>query len=123
MGATQPDLVLCAHAHSPAKAGEEPGEATDKAGWEAYGNDWRHYFDCMLAPVAQQAAGKHLQLPTVLFKALWCLYMHAEPSPKCMCMLPAILKASLVHMEYNWHVQGSTGHCHTYIRDMRVKPA
>ncbi len=30
---------------------------TDKLGWDAYRNDWRNFFDCMLAPVAQQAAG------------------------------------------------------------------
>ncbi|GAB4823919.1 hypothetical protein N2152v2_010965 [Parachlorella kessleri] len=28
----------------------------DDGGWRALGEDWRHYFDCMLAPVARQAA-------------------------------------------------------------------
>ena len=42
--------------HSPAKAGEAAGEATDHRGWDEYGNDWRNYYECMLAPVAQQAA-------------------------------------------------------------------
>ncbi|KXZ51271.1 hypothetical protein GPECTOR_13g758 [Gonium pectorale] len=31
-------------------------EALDEGGWEAYGEDWRYYFDCMLAPSARQAA-------------------------------------------------------------------
>ena len=30
----------------------------DEGGWDVYGNDWRYYFDCMLAPVARQAAGE-----------------------------------------------------------------
>ena len=47
------ELICC----SPAKAGEAEGEATDKAGWERYSVDWRNYFECMLAPVARQAAG------------------------------------------------------------------
>jgi hypothetical protein len=46
--------------HSPAKAGEAEDEASDARGWEAYEYDWRHYFDCMLSPVAQQAAGARL---------------------------------------------------------------
>lgn len=32
--------------------------AADVGGWEMYGQDWRHYYDCMLAPVAKQAAGR-----------------------------------------------------------------
>eukprot|EP00887_Chlorella_sp_A99_P004582 scaffold4.g4582.t1 len=62
-----PDLVACyseaervlfssnffsAHVAPPA-----PGApALDDGGWGAFGADWRHYFDCMLAPVARQAA-------------------------------------------------------------------
>ena len=42
---------------SPEKAGEADGEATDKGGWERYQVDWRNFFECMLAPVARQAAG------------------------------------------------------------------
>jgi flavorubredoxin/flavin reductase (DIM6/NTAB) family NADH-FMN oxidoreductase RutF len=34
----------------PTTAGDAPG------GWAAYGPDWRHYYDCMLAPVASSAA-------------------------------------------------------------------
>lgn len=30
----------------------------DEGGWGAYGADWQHYYDCMLAPVARQAAGE-----------------------------------------------------------------
>ena len=42
--------LFCAHV-----ATDEP---TDEAvgAWDEYGEDWRHYFDCMLAPVARQAA-------------------------------------------------------------------
>lgn len=46
--------MLCC---SPAKAGEEAGELTDRLGWPTYSNDWRNFYECMLAPVAQQAAG------------------------------------------------------------------
>lgn len=42
------------------KAGEAEGEATDKGGWERYSVDWRNFFECMLAPVARQAAGELL---------------------------------------------------------------
>ena len=48
---------------SPAKVGEAEGEATDRAGWERYGTDWRNYFECMLAPVAKQAAGQPPGIP------------------------------------------------------------
>ena len=42
---------------APAAAGAEPGDAGDDAGWGVYGPEWRFYYDCMLAPVARQAAG------------------------------------------------------------------
>ena len=42
---------------SPANAGTQTGIAWDEGGWDVYGYDWRHYYDCMLAPVARQAAG------------------------------------------------------------------
>ena len=33
--------------------------ATDgEGGWAAFGGDWQHYFDCMLAPSARQAASE-----------------------------------------------------------------
>ncbi len=48
---------LTAAERSPTKAGEDPGELNDHLGWATYGNDWRNFFECMLAPVAQQAAG------------------------------------------------------------------
>lgn len=31
--------------------------AADTGGWDMYGQDWRHFYECMLAPVAKQAAG------------------------------------------------------------------
>lgn len=37
-------------------APEEGAGAFDNGGWEAYGDAWRYYFDCMLAPAARQAA-------------------------------------------------------------------
>jgi hypothetical protein len=30
------------------------GEVLDGSGWGVYAEDWRYYFDCMLAPVARQ---------------------------------------------------------------------
>ena len=45
-------------AHVSPKASGNPGAVPwDEGGWDAYGRDWRHYFDCMLAPVARQAVG------------------------------------------------------------------
>ncbi|GAQ79906.1 Flavin reductase-like FMN-binding protein [Klebsormidium nitens] len=35
----------------------------DRGGWEAFGVDWKYYFDCMLAPVARQAAAALEKLP------------------------------------------------------------
>ena len=29
---------------------------TDEGGWDVYGDDWKHYYDCLLAPVAKQTA-------------------------------------------------------------------
>lgn len=29
--------------------------ALDVGGWDAYGSDWRHFFECMVAPQARQA--------------------------------------------------------------------
>ncbi len=31
------------------------GEVGDVGGWERYSEDWRYFFDCMLAPSARQA--------------------------------------------------------------------
>jgi hypothetical protein len=56
---------------SPAKAGEEAGDPTDHRGWDEYGNDWRNYFECMLAPVAQQAAGARARRCVWQKQALW----------------------------------------------------
>ncbi len=30
------------------------GEVEDVGGWETYAEDWRYFFDCMLAPSARQ---------------------------------------------------------------------
>ncbi|KAF8073046.1 dfa6 [Scenedesmus sp. PABB004] len=43
-----------------AKAG---GSAFDVGGWSAYGEHWRYFFDCMLAPVATQASSALDKLP------------------------------------------------------------
>ncbi|CAL8463910.1 g3445 [Coccomyxa elongata] len=67
---------------SPDKAGEARGEVTDKLGWDAYRNDWRNFFDCMLAPVAQQAAGALEKLDVV-----------AAPSTQSSSPLQAVLEA------------------------------
>lgn len=31
-------------------------EACDRGGWDLYGRDWRYFYECTLAPVAQQVA-------------------------------------------------------------------
>ena len=42
---------------APSLAGTSGEAAVDVGGWDVFGSDWRHFFDCMLAPVAKQAAG------------------------------------------------------------------
>ena len=42
---------------APSLAGTSGEAAVDVGGWDVFGTDWRHFFDCMLAPVAKQAAG------------------------------------------------------------------
>lgn len=37
----------------------------DIGGWEAYGEDWRFFYDCMLSPVARQADAALQKLPIV----------------------------------------------------------
>ena len=69
---------------SPAKAGEAEGEATDRAGWERYGTDWRNYFECMLAPVARQAAGQPY-LSTHLHPAPPYGTVQASPAQEVSC--------------------------------------
>jgi flavorubredoxin len=55
--ASSPDNILFSSnffsAHT-AEAGA--GNASDDAGWSAFAGDWANYYDCMLAPVARQAA-------------------------------------------------------------------
>ena len=46
--------------------------AKDVGGWDMYGQDWRHYFDCMLAPVAKQAAGAVLCCAVLCCAVLCC---------------------------------------------------
>ncbi|MEW5312660.1 MAG: hypothetical protein WDW38_004276 [Sanguina aurantia] len=46
--------LLSSHA-APSVVGSR-NSAFDVGGWDVYGNDWHHFFDCMLAPVAKQAA-------------------------------------------------------------------
>lgn len=38
-------------------------DAFDVGGWDAYGDQWRYFFDCMLAPVAIQAQSALERLP------------------------------------------------------------
>lgn len=45
---------------SPAQAATS---AFDVGSWEAYGDHWRYFFDCMLAPVATQAQSALDKLP------------------------------------------------------------
>lgn len=45
--------LFCAHVSQTAIA---QGAVADEGGWDVYGRDWQHYFDCMLAPVARQAS-------------------------------------------------------------------
>ena len=61
-------VTFVAVRHSPAKAGEAAGEPMDVRGWDEYGHDWRNYYECMLAPVAQQAAGA--RAPDVAFSRI-----------------------------------------------------
>lgn len=48
--------IFSAHV-APSVVNTSGESAKDVGGWDMYGQDWRHYFDCMLAPVAKQAAG------------------------------------------------------------------
>lgn len=48
-------LLLSSKLFSAHVVGDE-GSPLDEGGWEAYGEDWKYFFDCMLAPVARQTA-------------------------------------------------------------------
>jgi hypothetical protein len=50
---TQRPLVA-SHAVTPTTHTHLQGEVLDEGGWEVYKEDWRYFFDCMLAPVARQ---------------------------------------------------------------------
>jgi hypothetical protein len=67
---------------SPGKAGEPEGEATDKGGWERYSADWRNFFECMLAPVARQAAGGMQSFPSYR-KGPHCSHLECKPQLCC----------------------------------------
>ena len=43
---------------SPTAAGDSPEDPFDTSGWETYEQDWKFFFECMLAPVARQASGE-----------------------------------------------------------------
>jgi flavorubredoxin/flavin reductase (DIM6/NTAB) family NADH-FMN oxidoreductase RutF len=60
--------------------GGEPSTAFDEGGWDRYGDDWRHYFDCMLAPAARQSAA-----------GLARLRINATPAPAESGALAAVL--------------------------------
>lgn len=49
------DRILFSSSFFAAHEASDPGSnAFDDAGWERYGESWRYYFDCMLAPAARQ---------------------------------------------------------------------
>ena len=51
--------LFAAHV-APSALGAPRDLAHDVGGWDALESDWRYYYDCMLAPVARQAAGRLL---------------------------------------------------------------
>jgi hypothetical protein len=51
------DNLLCS---MPLQAGSV---AFDVGGWDTYGDHWRYFFECMLAPVARQASAALERLP------------------------------------------------------------
>ena len=60
--------LFCAHVSQTAIA---QGALADEGGWDVYGRDWQHYFDCMLAPVARQASSTAL-LAGLMFRTCRC---------------------------------------------------
>ena len=62
--------------------------AADVGGWDMYGQDWRHYYDCMLAPVAKQAAGLPLYRYYPSKGGVYFASQHAKP----------IFRIALVHL-------------------------
>ena len=61
--------------------------AADVGGWDMYGQDWRHYYDCMLAPVAKQAAGLCLRWLCRHEGAVCvCMTKIQDPPFMCRCM-------------------------------------
>lgn len=84
--------IFSAHV-APSVVNTSGESAKDVGGWDMYGQDWRHYFDCMLAPVAKQAAGA----------------VHALQH--CCCAWPSTLLLSVVYLWLTMPVQiESCGH-------------
>ena len=50
--------LFSAHAAPPGTAGGTRNAPRADWGWSEYGEDWKYYFDCMLAPAARQTAGE-----------------------------------------------------------------
>lgn len=48
--------LFSAHVAPNSGSRQSSGSPFDIGGWTAYEDDWQHFFDCMLAPVAKQAA-------------------------------------------------------------------
>ena len=67
---------------APTAVGAPADSPFDLGGWEAYEPDWHYFFDCMLAPVARQAAGECSGLPTfqlALVDPAFTLSIQASP--------------------------------------------
>lgn len=60
--------LFAAHV-APEAAGAPGGVPWDEGGWDVYGHDWQHYYDCMLAPVARQAVGVLERLEALMVPA------------------------------------------------------
>ena len=56
---------------APSLAGTSGEAAVDVGGWDVFGSDWRHFYDCMLAPVAKQAAGAPASMDKLLLDKLY----------------------------------------------------
>ena len=74
-----------AHVRGAAAAGDPP---TDAGGWDEYGEDWRFYFEVLLAPVAQQAR-----------QALERLRLRPAPPPPAAPSSPPGLGAQLLSLD------------------------
>lgn len=50
--------MFAAHVAPELAGARAQDSAFDEGGWDVYGQDWKYYHDCMLAPVARQATGR-----------------------------------------------------------------